>query len=911
MGNNATKEARSASQSQQHPSAFTAGDQSSIPPTTNQSSRHSERPGLGEASQSARRRAGNRHDLSIFGLGHSHERDPADPTHRRETRAERDARKLEKERAAREKERERSTKEEGVDGGYLVTLGTYTGTEDFSKPVVRQLMIERRLAPFWQGLQDHENSWTENQLVAAAKGLPIPPADQNPPEDSAARAASRSSSSPRGTDNHLSVPTQHQSLATSTGEHLQTSLHGFTTTSPTPFGSPPSSSPFFRGRAKTLAALTTSRNSSQQDMTPQELQLPKDPYVHGRLLEAFLYKDASECPICFLYYPPYLNKTRCCDQPICSECFVQIKRPDPHPPEHHDDPDNPHPPEISGPADEYHLISEPATCPFCKQPELGITYDPPPFRRGLTYGDQHRLGASVMSAMSSSSSVNSTGQNNGASSTRRRTTSLGANSPTVITTDKIRPDWAKKLSDARNHALRRAAAATALHNAAYVLGNNGGENAPRLAFGRRRRTLFGNEGPNDGGLGFGHVGQLLAATERRGSASTQTQGQSDLFPGRASSRRSRMEDLEDLMMAEAMRLSLATEEERKKREEKENEKKTKKDEKQKAKDAKKAEKATKKVHGGMYSAGNASGISHFTGSPEISSSGNGKGKAPERNGEPLVGGFIPLAEPTSTINTTNSPSPPPADPQAQRHLEQSRANIQVPISAEPSLTALLSPPAAAVPPPAEQPAYRHALRQLSNASSSASSFQESGGEGSSSFEASPNTSGIQVGRLPTEDAPVSESPGTEPMFNFRSLAAVIGNEDKDPSGNMVTHIEDASAQASPLSPNFPNAPLGMDNAPAHVPESSGGNVALLDVPTPPTRPLSTGERLFGVASTKPTTDLSPSHSGVNLQAKGEVHGGVPLSPQASNQYDAKHYGDISVLDSGPFSTGPFSAGSAR
>lgn len=79
--------------------------------------------------------------MSIFGLGHAHEPDPADPTQRRETRAERDARKLEKERATREKERERSTKEEGVDGGYLVTLGTYTGTEDFSKPVVRQLMV--------------------------------------------------------------------------------------------------------------------------------------------------------------------------------------------------------------------------------------------------------------------------------------------------------------------------------------------------------------------------------------------------------------------------------------------------------------------------------------------------------------------------------------------------------------------------------------------------------------------------------------------------------------------------------------------------------------------------------------------------------------------------------------------------
>lgn len=54
---------------------------------------------------------------------------------------EREARKLEKERALRQKDRERSIREEGVDGGYLVTLGVYTGTEDFSKPTVRRMQV--------------------------------------------------------------------------------------------------------------------------------------------------------------------------------------------------------------------------------------------------------------------------------------------------------------------------------------------------------------------------------------------------------------------------------------------------------------------------------------------------------------------------------------------------------------------------------------------------------------------------------------------------------------------------------------------------------------------------------------------------------------------------------------------------
>ena len=39
------------------------------------------------------------------------------------------------------KERERSLKEEHVDGGYLVTLGTYIGPEDFNKGIVRQLQV--------------------------------------------------------------------------------------------------------------------------------------------------------------------------------------------------------------------------------------------------------------------------------------------------------------------------------------------------------------------------------------------------------------------------------------------------------------------------------------------------------------------------------------------------------------------------------------------------------------------------------------------------------------------------------------------------------------------------------------------------------------------------------------------------
>ena len=75
--------------------------------------------------------------MSFLGIGSSNNEAPE----RRETKQEREARKLEKERLARIKERERSLREEHVDGGYLVTMGVYTGPEDFNKSIVRQLMV--------------------------------------------------------------------------------------------------------------------------------------------------------------------------------------------------------------------------------------------------------------------------------------------------------------------------------------------------------------------------------------------------------------------------------------------------------------------------------------------------------------------------------------------------------------------------------------------------------------------------------------------------------------------------------------------------------------------------------------------------------------------------------------------------
>ena len=126
MGN---KESRIAEGSHgQHHSDSPAGS-GPIPPTDRQHAHvYSSRPGRG-----------SRPDLSFLGIGSSSHAEASES--RKETKQEREARKAEKERVARIKERERSIKEEHVDGGFLVTMGVYTGAEDFSKPVVRQLMV--------------------------------------------------------------------------------------------------------------------------------------------------------------------------------------------------------------------------------------------------------------------------------------------------------------------------------------------------------------------------------------------------------------------------------------------------------------------------------------------------------------------------------------------------------------------------------------------------------------------------------------------------------------------------------------------------------------------------------------------------------------------------------------------------
>jgi hypothetical protein len=691
--------------------------------------------------------------------------------------------------------------------------------------------------------------------VAVVNGRPLPAADDIPPEEPP-RPSNHLSPvwNPRSSEpnlNHLTVPIEGRSMSQNSdrSSQLSPSHPAFSLPSPTsPIASNSSSAPFFRGRAKTLASLATgSRNASQTDMAPQELTLPKDPYVNGQRTEAFLYKNAEECPICFMFYPPYLNKTRCCDQPICSECFVQIKRPDPHAPEHHGDAENPSP----EPQEEITLVSEPAACPFCVQPEFGVTFEPPPFRRGLIYSMQGQTAlGSATSAMSSTSSLNSPGAT---SPGRRRATSLAVTDKTVVTTDMVRPDWAKKLADARAHALRRAAAATALHNAAYMMGNVQ-QHESRFALGRRRRNMFGTDSA-------GSSGQGTPRRDRESSMGQNGEASNDLFPGRGSSRRgNRLDDLEELMMMEAIRLSLAAEEDRKRKEEKEAVKEAKKDTKKKAKELKKVAKAQSRVGSGFHPI-EIDGIEE---SEAGSSSAAGKGKEVDRAGG---AGFNPMGEPTSTINTT----PMKDDP--QKHLEDSRAQIRRKTSSS-NLGPLETVD--------EGASHRSALRNLShsNVSSSASSYAESydnslrqPGQDSlaqgSSIEPSPSGSNIN---LSTNDTPQG-TPGTEPMFNFQSLAEAITPEEQSEKDASPQYIENVGSKE----------PSSKDT-------SSGGLLL-------PTKSESASLDRSGLEDSTMTLKPAPaSATNHNDDDTIEQAPRIEAVQHGDTHLDHKHIGEVSMMD---------------
>ncbi|KAG5635219.1 hypothetical protein H0H81_012009 [Sphagnurus paluster] len=69
--------------------------------------------------------------------------------------------------------------DESVDYGHLIPQGVYTGPRDWNQAIVTQLICARRLAPFYRPLEDYDESWDDDQILANRKELQVPDPDGN------------------------------------------------------------------------------------------------------------------------------------------------------------------------------------------------------------------------------------------------------------------------------------------------------------------------------------------------------------------------------------------------------------------------------------------------------------------------------------------------------------------------------------------------------------------------------------------------------------------------------------------------------------------------------------------------------------------------------------------------------------
>ncbi|GAW08458.1 zf-c3hc4 type zinc finger [Lentinula edodes] len=307
--------------------------------------------------------------------------------------------------------------DETVDFGFLTPQGVYTGPRDWNQAVVTQLICARRLAPFYRPLEDYDDSWTDDQILAARKELP----------DSEGGLESASRSEP-------------------------------------------------------LSASSISSKSSSHSKRPNTLKEPSKP-------EAAVYRGATECPICFLYYPQYINHS---SEPTTT-----------------------------------HLVSEPAACPYCVQENFGVVYTPPPWRAGI--GSEGSLSPRSISPKQSQQSLD-----HPAPTHKRRQKSFSADSPEVVTTDQIRPDWEAKLAAVRAAVTRRANRRIIMRQVGDRLIPVGVTSGRVLALSPEEAASAASGGDNGGGS------WRPRRRQQGGNGLEQYLGQ----------------DLEEIMMMEAMRLSL-------------------------------------------------------------------------------------------------------------------------------------------------------------------------------------------------------------------------------------------------------------------------------------------------------------------------------------------------------------------
>lgn len=330
------------------------------------------------------------------------------------------------------------------------------------------------------------------------------------------------------------------------------------------------------------------------------------------------------------------------------------------------------------------------------------------------------------------------------------------------------------------------------------MGDNGGRSfGGRMSRFSRRNTGDNNSSDARAGPSAGTEATTTATSSGQEPAAQSSNPRRSVLVG---PRQSHMENLENMMLAEAIRLSLAAEEERKRKHDKEERKEAKKREKEERKAAKAAAK------GNPYAASGHSSASGSTLSLSLSNLGR-------RRGNSVASNLRVEATTANAMASTSSSSPPkppvaaataatttmnPSDKgkgvdrggpaQTSPESEVGKSNVDAVHPAAAALTSTPAPAPSAAPRPIPSPLHSAGpshLRQMSSAStsgsSSASQSQSNSYQNPSYLQSTdPRSSGISLGgRSDNSDEAGGRSGDeneTEPNYNFSSLAQMVGVE---------------------------------------------------------------------------------------------------------------------------------------
>lgn len=274
---------------------------------------------------------------------------------------------------------------ESVDGGYLSPFRYNKICKiDYSIPMVRSLIIGRKLAPFYIPMEDYNNDWPRNKIIEKVDELSLHERYADlPPEHPLVQEIEKTS--------HLPVDDLKRD---SIGKEIDKNL------------------PFMEQRALRFkifnARLIRNRIKLQERetniLTDNEVKSSAkksilDKYLPNDNLKYEIYKDVEECPICFMNIPKPLNKTKCCHQSLCTECFVSIRRAGERltriqrtltniTSQRENDRRGGNGlviPDLETPGVFYRVTldisSQPTKCPYCTCEDFAVVYEPPKTRR--------------------------------------------------------------------------------------------------------------------------------------------------------------------------------------------------------------------------------------------------------------------------------------------------------------------------------------------------------------------------------------------------------------------------------------------------------------------------------------------------------------------------------------------------